>query len=168
VACQPPTNSDQLQCYCTSTTCGAGMLDAGAAVRASLGAQVVIGVSPAAPQAGQTITLSASGSTVASGRSIAGYQWSLVDGGGIVTTIAGANTATATVQPPAGGSFAVRLVVTDDRGVAVAAQQSVTVAAAAAAAGGGRGGGALSAAWLAALASAAALLALWRPARMAR
>ena len=27
---------DQTQCYCTTTTCGAGMLDAGAAVRAAL------------------------------------------------------------------------------------------------------------------------------------
>ncbi len=34
---------DQLECYCTTTTCGAGMLDAGAAVRAASG-----GTAPAA------------------------------------------------------------------------------------------------------------------------
>ena len=28
---------DQLQCYCTTSTCGAGMLDAGAAVLAGIG-----------------------------------------------------------------------------------------------------------------------------------
>ena len=130
VACRAPNGADQLQCYCTSTTCGAGMLDAGAAVRASLGSQVVISASPAAPQAGQTITLSGANSTVAAGRSIASYLWTLVDGGGIVTTVNGASTATATLTPTAAGSFTVRLEVADDTGVSVAAQQTVTVAAA--------------------------------------
>ena len=37
---------DQLQCYCTTATCGAGMLDAGAAVIAALGLQAHISVSP--------------------------------------------------------------------------------------------------------------------------
>jgi serine protease len=169
VACQPPTNSDQLQCYCTSTTCGAGMLDAGAAVRASLGAQVVIGVSPAAPQAGQTITLSGKNSTVASGRSITGWQWSVVDAGSTASVFSGATTAdSATLQSTAAGTVIVRLAITDNLGVAVAAQQSIAVAAAPATASGGSGGGAMSWAWLAALALAAALLALWRPARMPR
>jgi serine protease len=34
-ACQAPNGVDQLQCYCTTSTCGAGMLDAGAAVAAA-------------------------------------------------------------------------------------------------------------------------------------
>ncbi len=33
-ACQAPTASEQLECYCTTSTCGAGMLDAAAAVAA--------------------------------------------------------------------------------------------------------------------------------------
>ncbi len=36
VACHAPNGIVQDQCYCTTTTCGAGMLDAGAAVRAAL------------------------------------------------------------------------------------------------------------------------------------
>jgi serine protease len=36
-ACSAPGSVDQLQCYCTKTTCGAGLLDAGAAVAAALG-----------------------------------------------------------------------------------------------------------------------------------
>ena len=36
------TPVDQLQCYCTTATCGAGMLDAGAAVIAALGLQARI------------------------------------------------------------------------------------------------------------------------------
>lgn len=31
-ACRAPDEKDQLECFCTSTTCGAGMLDAGAAL----------------------------------------------------------------------------------------------------------------------------------------
>ncbi len=33
--CHAPTSSGQTQCYCTTSTCGAGMLDAGAAVAAA-------------------------------------------------------------------------------------------------------------------------------------
>lgn len=36
-ACRAPDGSDQLQCYCTPTTCGAGMLDAGRAMALVLG-----------------------------------------------------------------------------------------------------------------------------------
>ncbi len=162
VACHAPTAAGQSQCYCTATTCGAGMLDAGAALSVALGAQVAIGITPAAPLAGQLITLSAGNSTVALGRSIAGYQWSLVDGGGIVSTIAGANTVTATLQPSAAGSFTIRLVVVDSLGVRVGAQQVVSVAAAPVAPpipSTGGGGGALSWPWLLALCVAAAALA---------
>jgi len=160
--CHAPNGTEQLQCYCTKTTCGAGMLDAGAAVRAAIGAHVVVGVSPAAPVAGQAVTLTGSNSTVAPGRSITAYQWALVDGGGIVAAIAGADTATATLQPTAAGTVTVRLVITDDLGVAVAAQQSVTVAAAPvvtppAATGGG--GGAVSWPWVLALLLAALAIA---------
>ncbi len=161
VACRAPTATAQDQCYCTASTCGAGMLDAGAALSVALGARVAIGVAPAAPLANQTVTLGAGNSTAASGRSITGYQWVLVDGGGIVSAIAGANTATATLLPAAAGSFTVRLVATDNLGVRLAAQQTVTVTAALQppVASGGSGGGALSWPWLLALLLAALVLA---------
>ncbi len=38
-ACHAPDGKDQLQCYCTQATCGAGMLDAGRALATVLGAQ---------------------------------------------------------------------------------------------------------------------------------
>ena len=156
VACHGPNATEQLQCYCTTSTCGAGMLDAGAAVRAALGVHVVIDVSPAAPTVGQPITLSGSGSTVASGRSIAGYQWSLADAGSTGSSFTGSTSAaSATLQAAAAGSVTVRLVITDDRGVAVALQQGIAVAAAPVvqptASGGGGGGGAMSWLWLLAL-----------------
>jgi serine protease len=162
-ACHAPDNREQLQCYCTSSTCGAGLLDAGAAVRAAIGIRVVIGVSPAPPIAGQALTLSGTGSTVASGRSIAGWQWSLIDAGGTGSVFVGStSSAAATLQPAAGGTVDVRLVITDDRGVAVAAQQSISVPAppqppAAAAS----GGGAMAGHWL--LALLLAVVAIARP-----
>ena len=70
VACRAPTTTEQLECYCTTSTCGAGMLDTGAAVRAATGIRVVIDFSPAAPVAGQAVTLSGAASTVAPGRSV--------------------------------------------------------------------------------------------------
>lgn len=36
LACRAPDDRDQLECFCTTTTCGAGMLDAGAAVARTL------------------------------------------------------------------------------------------------------------------------------------
>ena len=165
VACHAPNGSEQLQCYCSTSTCGAGMLDAGAAVRAAIGVRVVVVVSPAAPMAGQPITLSDSGSTAAPGRRIAARQWSLVDAGSTGSVFIGSTTnSSATLQPATAGSLIVRLVITDDLGVAVATEQSVTVAAAPLApptADGG--GGTMSWFWL--LALSLATLALMGPTR---
>jgi serine protease len=38
--CAPPSEVEQLQCYCSTSLCGAGMLDADAAVAAALGAEL--------------------------------------------------------------------------------------------------------------------------------
>ncbi len=156
LTCRAPNGVEQLQCYCTKTTCGAGMLDAGAAVRAVLnGSRLVIDVNPLAPVAGQPITLSAAATTLAPGRSVASWTWSLEDGGGAIDAINGSGSSV-DVTPAAAGLFTVRLVVTDDLGVAIAEQRSVSVTAAPSpppppAATGGGGGGALSWPWLLAL-----------------
>jgi serine protease len=163
-ACRAPNGVEQLQCYCTSSTCGAGLLDAGAAVGAVVGLRATFSVAPAAPQAGATITLDSSGSTVASGRTIAARAWTLVDGGGAASGFAGAtNGLTASISPSAAGSLVVRLTITDSQGAAVSTQQTIVVAAASGGAGGtagggggGGGGGAMSGAWLLALACAVA------------
>ena len=164
-ACRAPnpigsTQFDQLECYCTTTTCGAGMLDAGAAVTAVLGLRAAFNVAPAAPQANQAVTLDSSGSTVAAGRTLAARQWTLVNGGGIVAGFTGAsNGVTASLTPTAAGSFVVQLTVTDDRGTAVSTQQTVTVSAAGGgSSGGGGGGGPMGWTWLAGLAVASGLL----------
>ena len=116
-ACHAPNGIEQLQCYCSRTTCGAGMLDAGAAVRSAVGGQVRIDVSPASPVAGASLAFSGAGSVVAPGRTIASWAWTLVDGGGAASAFSGpTSSASATLPTTAAGNVTVRLVVTDDRG----------------------------------------------------
>ncbi|MGA0612225.1 S8 family serine peptidase [Caldimonas sp. KR1-144] len=159
--CQAPSGTAQDECYCTTSTCGAGMLDAGAAVQlAADGVLARIDVAPSSPRAGEAVTLDASGSLLASGRSIASVQWSLVDGGGIVTGFASAtDTVTASLLPSAAGSVTVSVTVTDSAGASATTSQTIAIAAAAPSTGGGSGGGggggAMSPAWLIFLALAA-------------
>lgn len=170
-ACRAPDGTDQLQCYCTTALCGAGMLDAAAAVAAAAATPVArIAVSTATPTAGSAVQLTAEGSSAPSGRSLSGYAWELVDGGGIVNGFSAAtNALTTALLPSAAGSFTVRLTVTDDLGAQAAMQLSVSVAAAPVVtppaptptptpvppAQPSSGGGAFSGLWLCALAAAA-------------
>ncbi|HEV8311854.1 MAG TPA: S8 family peptidase [Burkholderiaceae bacterium] len=174
--CRAPDSTKQDECYCTTTTCGAGMLDAAAAVAAVSTVTAHIDATPAAPTAGQTVTLSAAASTLASGRSIASVQWTLVDGGTTGAAFVGATTGTtATLQTSAAGSFAVRASVTDDQGASGSTALTVSVAAApvptptptptstaTSSGGGGGGGGAISPLALLALAAAAVALGVRR------
>jgi serine protease len=154
--CHAPDGSEQLQCNCTTDTCGAGMLDAAQSVAAALGPIVRIGVTPAQPLAGSLLTLTSDQTSVLGGRSITGYQWTLVDGGGIVSALAGATTASVTTTPIGGGVFVVSLAVTDSTGATGTQTVEVTVAGDPPSSGGG--GGALGWPWLAALALAVAAL----------
>ena len=118
--CTAPSRTTQDECYCTTQTCGAGMLDAGAAVAAaapSTGPIATVTMTPAQPLVGQAVTFSASSSRPApSGGSVSQYQWELVDGGGIVSSLNGALQGTSvTAIPSAQGTFSVRLLVTDDQ-----------------------------------------------------
>jgi serine protease len=161
-ACHAPDAREQLECYCNTSTCGAGMLDARAAVSGVAAPIVAISVSPASPQAGQTVTLSGADSTVAGGRTIRSHAWSLLSGGGIVTALNGAlDAVTMTATPSAAGTFTVRLTVTDDTGAASSADQNVAVAASddggtsQASGESSSGGGAMAPAWLLLLPAAA-------------
>jgi len=152
---------DQLQCYCTTSTCGAGMLDAAKAVLAAAGVQAVIDVSPAAPQPGQIVTLSAANSRVASGRSIASYNWTVTDSAGIVTNITPSGP-TLTLTPIRPGSFSVQLAVADNLGASSSVSQTIEVTVPPSSDG---GGGALGVQWLVLL--AAAVVAVARSRRQA-
>ncbi|HET7526377.1 MAG TPA: S8 family serine peptidase, partial [Burkholderiaceae bacterium] len=166
LVCQPPTTSQQLECYCTTTTCGAGMLDTRAAVLAVPApgtTQALAFATPAAPAPGGSVTLDGSTSVAASGHSITGYNWSLVDAGGIATLVPPANAASVVVNTSGGGTFTVRLDVTDDSGNPPTPSQSTTLAVTVAAPtaappSNSGGGGALSWAWLLGLGMAVAAL----------
>jgi serine protease len=155
-ACHAPTSADQLECYCTTSTCGAGMLDTGAAVAAAnSGLQARITLNNDTPQAPQLITLSASGSFALSPRTLSSYQWVMVDGGGIVSNFASVNGATATLAPSGGGSVTVSLTVTDSSGAQSTVTRTIDVQAPPiplATSGGDSGGGALGLVWLLGLA----------------
>jgi len=176
VCVAPSTGIEQLQCYCTTSLCGAGMLNAGAAVNSVSGPVARITVTTASPTAGSPVTLSAAGSMVTAGGTITSYQWDLTPGSGIVVGFDSAsNASTVTLTPSAAGSFTVTVAVSDGQGNTALASQTVTVAAAppvtppatpAATGGGGGGGGATSAPWLALL--TLAVVALFRDARRPR
>ena len=164
--CRPPDGSDQLQCYCRTGLCGAGMLDAAAAVAAADGVLPRITLDPASPRVGDTIRLSAAGSLPGVGAALAGQAWALVADGGAVGALGG-NPAAADVTLPAlaEGTATVSLSVTDDQGRSAAVQQPIVVRAADAPPDPGQpadggGGGAFGAAAL--LGLAAAVLALRR------
>lgn len=109
------------------------MLDAGAAVaaaRAANGAVIQIVSTPSTPLAGNPLSLSASSSTLGTGRSIASAAWTLSSGGGIVSGFsAGANTQSVTLTPSGGGSFSVSLQLTDDLGTVHTSSRTITVSA---------------------------------------
>jgi serine protease len=166
VCTAPATGVGQLQCYCTTGLCGAGMLDAGAAVAAVAGSTARIALTTAAPTAGSAVALSASSSLASVGATLSLYEWSLSDGGGIVSGFTSAtNAATASLTPSAAGSFTVKLTVTDSLGLSSSTTQTVTVVAApvvtppaTSSDGGGGGGGAFPAGWAALLALATAAI----------
>ena len=175
--CTVPTSSSPVQdeCICTTGTCGAGMLDAGAAVTAA--AALSTGSAPtwtaptavAAPTSVSvavrgTATIDGSGSTPGSSGVTPTYQWSIADGSTAFTL--GTTTGSSVVITGATvGTGTLRLTVTDPTSgltssttVAVTVTAAVTTSGGGTGGGGGGGGGAANPAWLAALALAGLLL----------
>lgn len=158
-ACQAPVQGrDQLQCYCNTTYCGAGMLDARAAVAAiASGPFVNVLQRPSVPEPGDTVTLAVSGFQGATSAIARDHQWSITTGGGVVTGFTSAmNAATATLVPSGEGAFTVGLDIADTGGAQQSGATTVVVSALPAAddppseggGSGGGGGGAASGAWV--------------------
>src|SRR5262249_46061729 len=123
--CHAPNNTTQDECYCTTSTCGAGMLDANAAVIAAgapSSTQVLAFATPAVPAPTEGITLDGSTSVPAAGRTISasGFEWTMVNSGGIATLtgVSPVIGSTATVTTTGEGQFTVQLKVTDNTNVA--------------------------------------------------
>lgn len=169
--CRAPDTRTQDECYCTKDTCGAGMVDAFAAVKAAQAlnnATVTVTPSVATLTATQSATLTAAISGLAAGKTVTATHWTLLDkGNGVLTALgSGADTSTVTVVPAAAGSFKVQADLTDSDGYVHSQTATITVATAPVqptSSSGGGGGGAAGAAWLAGLLVAA--LALRRSAR---
>ena len=129
--CLAPTTNVQDECNCTTSTCGAGLLDAAAAVTAAAaGSVTVASVSPSATTvtSGVGVTFDGSGSTASNGHSISIYQWTFTSNSVGASFNGGVSGSSATVVTPAtaaSGSFTVKLVVTDS--VGVSSNKSVTV-----------------------------------------
>ena len=131
--CQAPSGVAQnSECYCTTSTCGAGMLDAAAAVQAAAATALptaVIASSASRVLAGETVTLDGSGSSAAGGRSIAAYRWSIIGGVGLAS-ISGSSTASSvTLSAGAEGTVTVQLTVTDSLGQTATQSSSFAIAA---------------------------------------
>jgi serine protease len=141
------------ECICTTATCGAGMLNAMAAITAAQAAFVQIDPSSTTGLPGQKISLDGSASTAAVGHTIVSYQWStnpttsdqLID----------ANEAKATLVVPSFRSISVILTITDDAGTQTSATVNIESAIGASL---GKTGGTLQPAWLLGLGA----LAVWQ------
>lgn len=162
--CHAPNSHEQYECYCTTSTCGAGMLDAAAAVAWVLPApQAVVGVDTSALQSAHRVTLSGAGSLASGGRSMTNYQWSLLSGQQYASFQGTTNASTAILQfVGVGGVVDVQLEVTDSSGARASTHQRVEgpMDAPAAPAGSSGGGGNTSALFLVGL--MLACVALWR------
>jgi len=143
-------------CYCTTSTCGAGMLDAHAAVLSVSGVQAAISLQTTTPTAGQAVSLT-SASTLNAGQSIAAYAWTILNAGTTGATITSATNAdSVVVSPTAAGSFVIQLTTADNKGFVSTATLSVAVIspvvatppASAPVATSSGGGGALGVGWL--------------------
>ncbi|MFN7834179.1 MAG: S8 family serine peptidase [Burkholderiaceae bacterium] len=113
-----------LTCSCTRVACGAGMLDAGAAVTAAQGSQPL--AVPSASLANGKITLDAAGSNAASPKVLAGYRWTQLSGSPVLTTPS--DNATVVVDKPAADSdLLFQLTVTDSAGISHSTTTSLRI-----------------------------------------
>jgi serine protease len=117
--CHLPTSSSDYsqdaECNCTTSTCGAGMVNALSAVNAALQPIVAIAPPSGGVTAGQNVVFSAAGSAAACMYSISSYSWVVTSGSG--TIVSGVNSNTVTVVAPSGGaSYTLQLTVTDNAG----------------------------------------------------
>jgi serine protease len=140
----PSTVAQDYECYCTTSTCGAGLLDAGAAVLLATHVKANIAVASTSVIVGTPVTLDGSGSQAAVGRTI-GYQWAITPPSGIASLSGPANASTVTLTGSAPGSVTVSLLVTDSTGQTDTTTTVLTVSAAPVAS---SGGGAMELGWL--------------------
>jgi hypothetical protein len=102
-------STSQVECACTTGTCGAGMVNAFSAVTAALNPIAAVKIPPGFTTG--SATLDASGSVAACNASIASYAWSATGAVHIVSS-----TASPSVSVTSSGSGTLTLLVTDSAG----------------------------------------------------
>ncbi len=106
------TDVQALECTCTTTTCGAGMLNAPAALAGALQPEASIVTTPETASFGETVTLDGSGSSAASGSYLTAFLWTVDPD----VAIANASSPVATLKFPSLRPITVTLTVTDSTG----------------------------------------------------
>jgi serine protease len=106
------TDVQAQECQCTTATCGAGMLNASAALAQAQLPQATFIATPGTAAIGQTVTLDGSASSAATGSSLAAYRWT-VDPDVAITD---ASSPVASLKFPAFRPITVTLTVTDSAG----------------------------------------------------
>jgi serine protease len=147
-ACHAPNGSDQIECYCSTSTCGAGMLNTAGAVARAFDPTAAATTSNASPTVGAVITLDGSGSVAYGGRTITTYQWTIVSGASSASFSGVNNIASVALNALAAGNVTVQLLVADNTGASATTTTTLTIAPAPVVAAGGGGGGALDWSWL--------------------
>ncbi len=142
------TDTQIQECTCTTATCGAGMLNAAAALAHSLYPLASFTTSTDRASVGESITLDATDSSAAKNLTIASYQWTADPD----VSIADATSAKATLVFPALRPITVTLTVTDSAGHQDTASKTIDSVSLSA----GGGGGALGPIALLMLAAAVA------------
>jgi serine protease len=123
-----PADIQNQECICTTQTCGAGMLNAHAAVLASQRLFAIV-QAPGTIDVGVATQLDARASFAPSGRRIIAYRWSVLDITGATPAIAELSQALTTLQTTGPSQFTLRLVVTDDLGGEDAADLAIATSA---------------------------------------
>ncbi|HEY4066445.1 MAG TPA: S8 family serine peptidase [Burkholderiaceae bacterium] len=126
--CTAPTGTAQAsECYCTTSTCGAGMLDVAAAVSSVATLNAKIDLPSTSVVAGTAVTIDGLGSNAAVGQAIASYAWSTSDPTIATITPSTTSPGSATLTPIKPGTVTITLAVTDSTGQTASTSTVVTV-----------------------------------------
>jgi serine protease len=106
--------SQNVECVCTTATCGTGMLNAAAAVTAASNIYVQLSASSTTGHPGQKITLDGSGSTGAAGDAIVSWQWTTIPA--TSNQLLNASSPVATLVVPSFQSIQAQLTIVDSGG----------------------------------------------------
>ena len=116
--CRTPTATSLQpeECICTTSTCGAGMLDTASAIDA-LTRPLAVVQAPTSINPNVSVAIDGTSSFDVDGDAVLSYQWSVVNATGAMPTIADATAGATTLQVTGNSQFTVRLQVTGEGGV---------------------------------------------------